>query len=353
MRDDLKNIGLQVETILREDAFPALIEPVFLREAVMDYPLRGGKRLRPALALWGAGAAGGDPARARFVAAAVEVWHNWTLVHDDIIDDDDFRRGVPSTHCALKHYAATHYPVDETRSARFGHDFAILTADLQQSWANHLVMRSREAGVNAETVLAILERMQCLAGAGVISGEAIDIEVEYLPEVTEATVERILYLKTGALLEFAITAGAMAGLNTPDAAAAPVAALGRFAAEAGIAFQLQDDWLGIYGDVAKFGKPLASDWKERKPTLLYLAAMRRATPAAREELQSLFGLPEYGEKEVGRLRELLEACGAAGEIQSRARRTQQQALAQLASLPDSVFRRRLEEMAEYLVQREV
>ena len=102
MKSQLKNELAMVRGIIDEfiadDPFPALVRPEELREAVRLYPMRGGKRLRPVLALWACGAVGGETSRALNAAAAVEIFHNWTLVHDDIIDCDEVRRGKPTCH---------------------------------------------------------------------------------------------------------------------------------------------------------------------------------------------------------------------------------------------------------------
>ena len=106
MKSQLKNELAMVRGIIDEfiadDPFPASVCPEELREAVRLYPMRGGKRLRPVLALWACGAVGGETSRALNAAAAVEIFHNWTLVHDDIIDCDEVRRGKPTCHVELR-----------------------------------------------------------------------------------------------------------------------------------------------------------------------------------------------------------------------------------------------------------
>ena len=101
MIDQLRKIAESIDQLLAEDEFPFSIRPDYLAEAVRAYPVRGGKRLRPALLIWSCGLLGGDEAKALYPAAAVEVYHNWTLVHDDIIDRDDTRRGMPTAHVQL------------------------------------------------------------------------------------------------------------------------------------------------------------------------------------------------------------------------------------------------------------
>lgn len=143
------------------------------------YPLRGGKRLRPALTLWSCGAVGGDPVRALNAAAAVEIYHNWTLVHDDIIDCDELRRGKPTCHVELRKVGTGLFQLNADRARKYGEDFAILAGDLQQSWAMDVLIRSTDRGVSPETTLAMARRMESFLGRELISGEALDVEFEY------------------------------------------------------------------------------------------------------------------------------------------------------------------------------
>ena len=161
-----------VEEFLEDDPFPETVRPPALREAVRLYPLRGGKRLRPALTLWSCGAVGGDPVRALNAAAAVEIYHNWTLVHDDIIDCDELRRGKPTCHVELRKAGTEQFQLNADRARKYGEDFAILAGDLQQSWAMDVLIRSTDRGVSPETALSMARRMESFLGRELISGEA-------------------------------------------------------------------------------------------------------------------------------------------------------------------------------------
>ena len=98
LQDALRQVASEIIAVLSDDPFPAAVYPECLCSAVRSYPVRGGKRIRPALVLWTCGALGGDVRKALNAAAAVEIYHSWTLVHDDIIDEDEVRRGLPTTH---------------------------------------------------------------------------------------------------------------------------------------------------------------------------------------------------------------------------------------------------------------
>ncbi len=354
LKSELATVRGIIDEFITDDRFPSTVRPAALREAVRLYPMRGGKRLRPVLTLWSCGAAGGDPERALNAAAAVEIFHNWTLVHDDIIDCDEMRRGSPTCHMELRRQGIARFELDAERSAKYGTDFAILAGDVQQAWASDVLLRSTDRGVSAETTLAMARRMQSYLNRGLISGEALDVEFEYRKDIpSKAEVVDMIRGKTGALLSFAAECGAMIGLDTPDWNAEPVAALSEFAGELGYAFQLCDDLLGVYGEEQTFGKPVCSDFREGKPTVLFLEAMERLSGHGREELCSLMNRPFYSAADCVRIRTLLEECGARDAVIREAEASSEKALANLAGLPENKYRSLLEALAMELLKRDV
>ena len=134
-KDELRRVGEEIGEYLKHDPFPETVRPAVLGDAVRDYPGRGGKRIRPALVLWACELFGGDREQAIPAAAAIEIYHNWTLVHDDIIDRDELRRGKPSTHVTVRDYAASKLNAAPDQAAFFGESLAILAGDVQQGWA--------------------------------------------------------------------------------------------------------------------------------------------------------------------------------------------------------------------------
>ncbi len=353
--EELKNIAREIDAVIKADPFPDTIEPLFLRDAVRDYPCRGGKRLRPAILLWSCGLFGGRPETAINAAAAAEIFHNWTLVHDDIIDDDDFRRGQPTTHAALRKFADATYRLTGEAAGKFGCDFAILTGDLQQAWANSMLLRSVEHGVSPELTVQLALRMQDFVNRELISGEALDVEFPFIgtDKLSAGQINRMLYLKTGVLLRFCAETGAMIALNCADPAQPEIQALGEYAADAGIAFQYRDDWLGLYGDQEKFGKPIGSDLAEAKPTLLLVKALESLPKTGREELLQLLGLPSYPAKTIERAKTLIRDSGAEAYVLQEAENRVRNARAKLLTLPDNKFRALLDELLAYLIGRSV
>lgn len=352
----LQQVAAEFRLRLAASPFPAAITPPFLRAATEAYPVRGGKRLRPALVLWACGAVGGDPARAWPAALAVELFHTWTLVHDDIIDADETRRGAPTAHRLLREHAHAAYPgVPAIEAARFGVNQAILAGDLQQAWANSALLQSAAAGVPPAVVLALLARLNDVVNPELLSGEALDVEFERRPftAIRATEIATMLRLKTGVLLRFAAEAGAVVGLAITDFQHPQVAALGQCAEQAGLAFQLRDDLLGMFGDEALLGKPIGSDLRQGKRTLLFAEAAVRLTGSERAEFLAALGDPAAAAPAtLARVQRLLQACGAVTVIEAQAAAHISAAHAALATLPPSPSRDLLRALVAYLDQRQ-
>ena len=353
MRDSLSRIAARVEAAIAADPFPDGIRPDYLRRAVRDYPLRHGKRLRPALVFW-CGTLFDPDAEARLLrpAAAVEIFHNWTLVHDDLIDRDDFRRGEPACHVRIAEDLRT-FPVSEAEKRHQAAGFAMLAGDLQQAWASDLMLRSARHGVRPEVAAALTANMLHLGSHELISGEALDMELSLraVEEVAPEEADAMIDLKTGALLQLAAETGAMAALQTADRNAPEVAAVGHFALHCGRAFQMRDDLLGIYGNAPELGKPIGNDLREAKRTPLILTALKRLSPAGRQALTGLLHREEYTQEMLDEARTILAECGAKAVIEQRIADSAHACAEELARLPDAPPRRILAEFADYLVSR--
>ncbi|KAA9007473.1 polyprenyl synthetase family protein [Paenibacillus spiritus] len=246
--------------------------PQTLVEA-MTYSLQaGGKRLRPLLVVAACEDLGGSREAALPVAAAVEMVHTYSLIHDDLpaMDNDDYRRGRLTNHKV------------------FGEAMAILAGDGLLTHAFYSVVQAaRRHGVPAESVLSIVEDLSAMAGPrGMVGGQVADMEGEQ----GETDLERLRYIhlhKTGDLIVFSLLAGGrVAGADEEK-----LAALRRFGTALGLAFQIQDDILDIVGDESKLGKPVGSDIQQQKVTYPYLLGLEesrreaaRLTAEARDTL---------------------------------------------------------------------
>ena len=354
-KDELRRVGEQIGDFLRSDTFPETIRPALLGDAVRDYPNRGGKRIRPALVLWACELFGGDREQAVPAAAAIEIYHNWTLVHDDIIDRDDLRRGKPSTHVMIRDYAGTKLNTPPEQAAAFGESFAILTGDIQQGWAVERLASVADRGVPPELALQLVRAMQTKLNRELISGEALDVEYELLDSslVSEADVMNMIDSKTGAIMEFALHCGAAIAKGAYEPKMPDFRALSRYAANLAAAFQLQDDMLGIFGEKERIGKPLCSDFQEAKPTMLYLEAIRRLPAERRPELDSFLRLPEYSDAEIAAIRSILTGCGAADAVRESIISLSASARAALLPLPDNRWRGMLDTLVEQMLVRSV
>lgn len=354
--DALAHVAAEIMRILSGDAFPGAIRPDCLAAAVRACPVRGGKRLRPALLLWSCGALGGREEAALHAAAAAEVYHSWTLVHDDIIDEDELRRGLPTVHADLAAGARAAYRGRSAACcAKFGRDLAILAGDLQQAWAIDLLLRSAGPACPDALVLELARRLQITVARSLISGEALDVELSMRPwdQVAKPEVRRVIAGKTVCLLQYCVQAGGAIALRDAALSHPELRALGVYAEGLGFAFQLRDDYLGIFGDAATFGKPLGSDFQEGKPTLLALEAMDVLPASGRKELQKLTGLAAYPPETLDRIRALLTESGAVVRVLAEIEQHTARALDSLNALPENPYRRLLRDLAEYLLQRTV
>lgn len=346
-----RQVAALIDRMLAEEPLPGKVLPAVLGAAVRAYPERAGKRLRPALLLWSCQLCGGDPVKARHAALAVELYHNWTLVHDDIIDRDETRRGQPACHALLR----DSFPGPRKASAAARHhgcSQAILAGDIQHGWSVDALARCAGDGVRPEVVITLVRLLCGQLTPALISGEALDVEFaarRHPPPPAE--IERMIALKTGALLRFAAQAGALIGLDATDPGRREVRDLGDFAENAGVAFQLWDDWLGVFGDSAELGKPVGSDLREGKKTLLLSLALEKSSGAGRREIRALVSRKNVGDKELNRVRQLLRECGAetglltcAGELADAARRL-------LHGFPVSPARDLLDQWLDALVHR--
>ncbi|MFG2797388.1 family 2 encapsulin nanocompartment cargo protein polyprenyl transferase [Streptomyces pseudovenezuelae] len=285
-----------------------------------------GKAIRPALVLTAAAALGGERARAAAVraAVAVELVHNFTLLHDDVMDRDTTRRHRP------------------TAWTVFGDADAILAGDALQALALRLLAEDpHPAAAPAAARLAACVVELC-------EGQHEDTAMQGLgPD--EVTLDQVLVMaeaKTGALLGCACALGALyAGASTED-----VGALDAFGREAGLAFQLIDDVIGIWGDPSRTGKPAGADLAARKKSLPVVAALTSGTAAA-ADLAELYAAP-YAEADLARTALAVEEAGGRDWAQAQAADRMARAMGQLArAVPDPEAAGGLLSLAEFVTRR--
>lgn len=263
----------------------------------------GGKALRPALTLLAAGAVGGTPSVAVPAAVAVELVHNFSLVHDDVMDGDEMRRHRPT----VWHV--------------FGTPAAILVGDALLALAFD-VLASADHPAAAQAARTLSHAVQEL-----IEGQSADLAFEERMDVDLPECVDMAEHKTGALLGCACALGAAFGHGTRG----QVEHLRRFGDRLGLAFQLVDDLLGIWGDPATTGKPVHADLQHRKKSLPVVAALVSGTPAAAELAALYRGDQPLTDAELRRAAGLVEAAGGRAWSERRADDLLREALDHLRS----------------------
>jgi geranylgeranyl diphosphate synthase type I len=277
-----------------------------LMRVLQEFTLRGGKRLRASLVHYGHRCFSGREIEEVWkVAMCQELVQSFLLIHDDVIDEDDTRRGSWTVH---RHYADLHRERYHRRdSTHFGESMAILCGDLGLALANEVLGGMVLQAPVRRTILDTMNRMVSHA----IYGECMDVLSEVEDEVSEQDILTIGMLKTASYtVEGPLHMGALLG----GAQQGDLERLSRYAVPLGKAFQVQDDILGLFGDEDRLGKPVGSDIREGKKTFLILKALERAKPAEQEYIRRTVGSKEVTEEDVEEIRRLvietgsLEAC---------------------------------------------
>jgi geranylgeranyl diphosphate synthase, type I len=300
--------------------------------------LAGGKRLRPAFCYWGwRGVGGQDCPQIYAAAAALELLHASALIHDDLMDGSDTRRGRASLHRQFEQRHAGHGWRGSARS--FGAGAAILLGDLLLSWSDEMFHAS---GLPA-TALARGRPVLYLMRTEVFAGQYLDLLGQAAGDSTVASALRVVKYKAAKYtIERPLHLGAaLAGAVLPGTAGAGGAGPGQAAAAAytayglplGAAFQLRDDILGVFGDPAQTGKPAGDDLREGKRTVLLAAARALATPGQAAEIDRHVGNPRLGAAGVAAVRAAITGTGALAECEAMIERHVTEALAALAQAP--------------------
>lgn len=351
--NELKAREVLIRDIFNQERYQRCFRPELLQRAVYSYIDRPAKRLRPGILLFCCGAVGGAEEQAMLAAASVEIYHTWTLVHDDIIDNDVKRRGFPTVHEEFR-IQGLRLGYSEQEAAELGRSVAILTGDLQQAWSIRLLLDSIELGVPATVICDLAQFLTSGVTNRLLEGEALDILFagEKITELSEAAVLDMLELKTGILYEYAAMAGAAIGLKQTMMENPIIQSLGKFARLAGLAFQLYDDILGITGDEKLLGKPIGSDIREGKRTTIVLHAFQNAGASERQFLMDKLGNPGLSEKDIDKIRQILIEYNGVEHTLELAERYVSEAIQELAVLSESRYKNLLLAWAQYIVRRD-
>ena len=316
-----------------------------MMEHMMEFSLRGGKRLRPILVIFGYKAVGGKKEKEILQAAiAVELMESFLLVHDDIMDQDEMRRGYLTMHRIYENKC--HRYSKDLDGARYGESMAMLAGDILSIMGSEVLLKTRFP------VKRKLEAVDCFNRAVINTcfGQAIDVKMALSRQVKEKEIQRLYELKTAV---YTIEAPLHIGAILAGAKKRELSAMSGYAIPLGQAFQIQDDILGIYGTRQKIGKPVGSDIIEGKKTLLIAKAMEHASPSELKFLKKQLGNKRLSSRQLDKVKKIISGTGALDMCK-------QQATSLADEAKDSISKVKLTDegksflygLADYVVKRE-
>lgn len=300
--------------------------PTTLYEAARHLPLAGGKRLRPFLAMVSCESVSGDVQKVLPFAAGLELMHNFTLVHDDIMDHSLLRRNLPTVHM------------------KFGEPAAILAGDL-------LFSKSFEAVLDTAIDFPLFKQLEqdfinCIIA--ICEGQQLDMEFESRKTIPEKEYLEMISKKTGALFKLSAKGGALLGGGTTK----EVAALSTYGMALGLAFQIWDDYLDMSSDATTLGKDIGNDIRNGKKTLIAVHSLSHATGEQKKLLDDIFGNRSASEQDVKKVYDLFKDLGSVEYARQRAVHYTKQANDAITVLKPSNAKELLHHLIDYTIQRE-
>ncbi|WIX78512.1 polyprenyl synthetase family protein [Amycolatopsis carbonis] len=286
-------------------------------DVLSGFVLCGGKRIRPTFAWWGwrgaGGAASGEAAEGALqVVASLELIQACALIHDDLIDSSDSRRGNPTVHVASAKVHADHGWLGSP--ATFGLATAVLVGDLALAWADDMFA---EAPLPAQTLAKARPAWRAMR-TEVLAGQYLDVRTQAVGDASPEAALRIDRLKTAA---YTVQRPLHLGAALAGADDRLVDTLLEFGGDVGVAFQLRDDLLGVFGDPSVTGKPAGDDLREGKRTLLVALGLRladeRGDRTAAKVIADAIGKADLSDTAVDAVREALTSVGAVGAVEHR------------------------------------
>ena len=298
--------------------------PKDLTDASFHLIKSGGKRIRPIILLKVIEMFGGDPNDGIPASIAIEFLHNFTLIHDDIMDKDEFRRGVKTTHIL------------------YGESMALLAGDFLFSIVFNILSENYD-----KDKLKMLVEIMSKASLEICKGQAMDINPDkYINSIDDYM--KMINLKTASLIEASATSGTViAGKYNY------ISSIKDFGRKIGLAFQIADDLLGILGDPKKTGKPVGNDIRNGKRTLPILYTLEKLDKSSRIEFLNIFGREDAAEKEISRAVELIKSTGAIEFSRNYMLHLAKNAIKILNEFEESYAKDFLEDLVYFIVYREM
>jgi geranylgeranyl diphosphate synthase type I len=328
----------------REEQLVAIDERLApIAQAVSTLVLGGGKRMRPAFVYWGYRASGAAHTEALWhPAAAVELLQAFALIHDDVMDRSARRRGRPAVHVEL---AAHHGAVGLTGDGPwFGIGAAVLAGDLAFVWADELFDATPVAVADRERGRMVFTELR----GELVAGQYLDLLLTASADAGLEQARRVALLKAG---RYTVTRPLHLGAALGGGGRDLSAALTAFGDAVGLAFQLRDDILGLFGDPNTTGKDVLDDLRQGKRTVLMLEAFARCSPAQRAVLSAALGDADVDDVTAERVRTIVRECGALADVERQVRRHFDRALVALTAV-EQPARRALEQLATRAVFRD-
>jgi geranylgeranyl diphosphate synthase type I len=267
--------------------------PKKLYDAAGHLIVNGGKRLRPYMVIRSCQILGGKSSDAMISASAVEMVHNFTLVHDDIMDNDDMRHGVPTVH------------------KKFGMPVAILAGDVLFSKAFQIISESK---LSPKATTHLISRL-AKACVDVCEGQLLDIKMADEKKIpTQAEYITMIGKKTAALFDVSCAMGAICATNKPK----DISNLSAFGRNLGIAFQITDDLIGVMGDPKVTKKPVGNDLREGKKSLPILMAIKLAKGNEKKIILKAFGNSKISKKDLNKALEVIRSLDIEDKVRNQA-----------------------------------
>ncbi|MEM3433349.1 MAG: polyprenyl synthetase family protein [Candidatus Methanomethyliaceae archaeon] len=318
IEDKIRQVASLIDPLLKDSLYGS----DNLHKAALYLPSQGGKRMRAFLVVKSCELAGGNVKLALPAAAAIEVLHNFTLIHDDIMDHDLLRRGVPTVH------------------KLWGVPMGILAGDLLFAKAFSILLSAeveperlrRAAQIMSESAVSLSE------------GQSMDMEFESRLDVSEDEYLLMVTKKTASLFEASAKIGATIGGGRPNL----ISLLGEYGRNLGVGFQIFDDYLGLTSKEEVLGKSVGNDIREGKMTLIVI---RSLNSPLRERILSLLGKKYASDEELTKLVDALRREGIDNYVLKKANFHIDLAIRALSSIPDSPTKQDLVELARYAISR--
>ncbi len=302
-------------------------DPKILYDAAGHLIVNGGKRLRPFMVIKSCQILGGKTSNAMPAASAVEMVHNFTLVHDDIMDNDEMRHGVPTVH------------------KKFGMSVAILAGDVLFSKAYQIISNSKLSPSATNQITSRLAK----ACVEVCEGQIFDIKMAEEKRIpTQSEYIKMIGKKTAALFDVSCAMGAICATNKPQ----DISNLSTFGKNLGIAFQITDDLIGVMGDPKITKKPVGNDLREGKKSLPILMAINSAKGENKKIILKAFGNPKASKSDLTKAVEVIRSLGIEENVRNQALKYAEHAEKALAKYSGQA-KKELIDLLDFVVKRSV